>query len=144
MPMLRLLLDQMIDVDVAAHLSERGHDVLVMSEEGRFYHSKSRLPLSPLLPFSLSFSPLSLREAQLQHPRLPLLLEPLHVAPAEHFAERFVAAGVLFPTGVEAVVELPQKIVLLEVVAEVPGLAVVRARVFVVELVLARGAEGQE
>lgn len=34
MPMLRLLLDQMIDIDVAAHLSERGYDVLVVSEVG--------------------------------------------------------------------------------------------------------------
>ena len=86
----------------------------------------------------------SLRKTQLQHVGLPLLLKDVHVLPAQYGLERVVAGWILAAIGVEAVIELPQQTALLEVVAQVPGLGVVRPLVLFVELLFGRCAQGLE
>src|SRR5262245_22124731 len=73
--------------------------------------------------------------------RLPPLLEGFHVDVAEDFDERLVAGGVVVLVGDEVSVESREFALLLEVIAEVTGLGVVRAAIVVVELPVGRGGQ---
>ena len=79
-----------------------------------------------------------LRLPQFHHPRLPVFLKSLHVLAAEHPLQHLVAGRVLAAVGVETAVELPQEVVLLEVIAQIACLGVVRAPVLLVKLLVAR------
>src|SRR3989440_278827 len=71
--------------------------------------------------------------AQVEDELLPLLLEGVHVRLGEDFPQGVEACGVCRAVGEELAVEAYEQAALLQVVAEVARLRVVRALVFVVE-----------
>lgn len=74
-------------------------------------------------------------ECQFKDVLFPFFLKGVHIFGVEDRFQGFVTGGVLFVVSVELVVELCQKIFLLQVIAEITGLGIICARVFVVELV---------
>ncbi len=84
-------------------------------------------------------SRLALIAIERQHPGFPAFLEVGHVALAKDGLQRVVACGIGFCAVVKAAVELFQEVVLLQVQAQIAGLAVIRAGVVIVELI-GRGA----
>lgn len=71
---------------------------------------------------------------QFQHVGFPLPLKPRHVLPPQNLLQRLVARRVFFSIRVEAAIILLQQALLLQVVAEVSRLGIVRPAVLLVKL----------
>src|SRR5438874_7095477 len=75
-------------------------------------------------------------EMELQHEFVPSRLEFVHICFAEHGLEAFISSRIFLTPRRELAIKLHEQSLLLQVIAEIPRLRIIRAAIFAVESIL--------